>query len=165
MTRMKTALTLVAACVLAALGLAFVPRPSVAAEDAQPALADLAWLAGHWGSEKDGRLTEEVWLAPAGGLLLGMNRSSSQGGRTEFEYLRIVERKSGIVYVASPGGGPSTDFPLVEARKGFALFENPAHDFPRRLHYELDAEGALRVRASGEMGGQERTLEWTWSRR
>jgi hypothetical protein len=165
MAGMKHARMLVVAGVLAALGVLLVPRSMAAPEDAKPALADLAWLAGHWGGERDGRVTEEAWLAPAGGFLIGVNRTVSRDGKGQFEYLRIEERPGGIVYVASPGGEGRTDFPLVEVHDGYALFENPGHDFPKSLVYRRDAEGALHVRAAREVGGEGGGLEWTWTRR
>jgi hypothetical protein len=131
----------------------------------EPTLDDLAWLAGHWSAEKNGTRTEEVWLAPAGGLMLAMNRTVPSTGRAAFEYLRIELREEGPVYVASPGGKGATDFPLADFGERFVLFENPEHDFPQRIRYELDAAGALHARVSGDVAGKERSEEWTWKRR
>lgn len=128
-----------------------------------PALAELAWMAGHWGSEADGTRTEEVWLDPAGGIMPGLNRSV-RAGRTDFEYLRIEQRDDLLVYVASPGGGGTTEFPLKQLGPRSVVFENPEHDFPSAIRYELTPEGKLHVRASGDPGSGERVLEWTWEK-
>lgn len=130
----------------------------------EPALADLAWMAGHWATEEHGTRTEELWLAPGGGLMLAMNRTTPQTGRAAFEYLRIEERKDGLVYVASPGGKGATEFPLADVGERFVLFENPAHDFPQRIRYELDATGALQAQVSGVVAGKEQAEKWTWKR-
>jgi len=130
----------------------------------EPELADLSWMAGHWASEVDGTRTEEVWLGPGGGFLLALNRTTPKTGRASFEYLRIEQRKDELVYVASPGGKGSTDFPLADIGERFVLFENPEHDFPQRIRYELDAGGALHARVSGNVNGKEEAEEWTWQR-
>ena len=130
----------------------------------EPTLADLAWMAGHWASEKDGTRTEEVWLAPAGGLMLGMNRAVSKNEPTSFEFLRIEQRKNALVYVSSPGGKGATEFALADIGERFALFANPAHDFPKGIRYELDAAGALHASISGDAEGKETAMEWTWKR-
>ena len=130
----------------------------------EPALADLAWMAGHWSVELGPTRIEEVWLAPSGGFLLGMNRTAPKSGPGSFEYLRIEQRKGGIVYVASPGGKPPTDFPLVDFGKDFVLFANPEHDFPKEIRYELTKDG-LHARVSGAAGGKEQAEEWTWKKR
>lgn len=155
------------ACVSAALiglGSLFCVRAAAAGERDEPKLADLAWLAGHWTVELGPTTIEEVWLAPAGGFLLGMNRTAAKSGPGQFEYLRIEQRKDGIVYVASPGGRPPTDFPLVDCGKDFVLFANPEHDFPKEIRYELTPEG-LHARVSGDAGGKEQAQEWTWKKR
>ncbi len=129
-----------------------------------PQLKELAWLTGHWASEEQGTRTEEAWLAPAGGIMLAVNRSVRASGGAEFEFLRIEQRKDELVYVASPGGRGATEFPLADLGAGFVLFENPAHDFPKAIRYELTKDGVLRVRVSGEAGGEEQAMEWTWKK-
>lgn len=139
----------------------FLAAPATAAE-----LADLGWLAGCWSSEAPGgRRTEECWLAPAGGLMLGVHRDLRPGRRTSFEALRIVAADGGIAYLASPGGRPSTAFPLVESTDRSAVFANPEHDWPTRISYRLDEDDVLHVRAEGPgAGGEASALEWTWTR-
>ena len=92
----------------------------------------------------------------------GLNREVASNGRTQFEFLRIEQRATGqIVYVASPGGGPTTDFTLTQLGTQRATFENPAHDFPRRLTYWREGN-VLHARAEGEDGGKARLLEYRW---
>ena len=61
----------------------------------------------------------------------------------EFEYLRIVERADGIFYIAQPGGRPATEFKLTTFDGSVAVFENPQHDFPKRIIYRKNADGSL----------------------
>jgi len=119
-------------------------------------LDDLAWLAGHWRSEHEGTVTEELWMAPAGELMLGLNRQLRTGRRAAFEFLRIEQGPEGVRYVASPGGAPPTTFPLARSGDRHAVFENPGHDWPQVLEYRLDEKGVMHVRAAGlEAGSQE----------
>ena len=76
------------------------------------------------------------------------------------EYLRIVERDGGVVYVAQPGGARATEFVLTELSKNRAVFENPRHDFPRRIVYELSAEGGLSATIGQLKGGTPNRFEW-----
>ena len=46
-----------------------------------------------------------------------------------------------------------------------AEFANPKHDFPQRIHYELDDSGVLHASVSGAMNGKETSMSWTWKRR
>jgi surfactin synthase thioesterase subunit len=143
------------AVLLAVLAAVLLPGRGTAAES--PDVESLAFLAGHWCGEN----VEEVWLEPRGGILLGLNRSMGPQGRAAFEYLRIEQRADGVYYVASPGGGPSTPFRLVNASDRRATFENPDHDFPVRILYALQPDGRLKARAEGPDGNGP---EWLWSR-
>jgi uncharacterized protein YbjT (DUF2867 family) len=142
------------------------PQDSVARGDTNaspPRIDQLSWMAGHWASSgAAGGWSEEIWLAPQGTLMPGLNREVASNGRTQFEFLRIEQRATGqIVYVASPGGGPTTDFTLTQLGTQRATFENPAHDFPRRLTYWREGN-VLHARAEGEDGGKARLLEYRW---
>lgn len=118
---------------------------------------DLAWLAGCWTQIEDGQRTEECWLAPRGGMILGLNRTARDDGRGAFEFLRIAADEDGVVTCfASPGGQPPTAFRLTSHGSKQAVFENPEHDFPQRLIYRLDDEGVLQVRVEAEADGEVR---------
>jgi hypothetical protein len=117
-----------------------IPLPAPAKATA----ADLAWLAGAWVGTRGKSSIEERWSPPLGGALLGVSRTvSSRGTLSAFEFLRVVERDGGLVYVAQPGGGTPTEFVLTELAGTRAVFENPRHDSPQRIAYELSAEGGL----------------------
>jgi hypothetical protein len=112
-----------------------IPAPKAA----KGGLAQLAWLEGRFtaatGGEKPTE-TEEHWGPAGGGAMLGTARTVKSGRMTSFEFLRIVERDGGLVYVAQPNGGPAVEFVLTELTATRALFENPQHDYPKRVVYE-----------------------------
>lgn len=129
-----------------------------------PSLMDLSWIAGHWSGSEEDVSSEEWWTNPLGGMMLGVHRDISPNGRTFFEYLRIVEANSGLVYIAQPLGRPPTEFSLKEVGKEHVVFENAAHDFPQRIIYRVSRQGSLVVRIEGEVDGEERSSEWQWRR-
>jgi hypothetical protein len=133
------------------------PAPAKAAMD------DLAWLAGAWvGTRGAGGTTsiEERWSPPLGGAMLGVSRTVSRGRMSAFEYVRIVERDGGLVYIAQPGGAAPTEFVLTELGGMRAVFENPRHDYPKRIVYELSAEGGLSATIGFTRGGTPRRFEF-----
>lgn len=115
-----------------------------------PVAGSLAWFAGHWSMERPGGRFEELWLAPSGGTLYGVSRGVSEGETVFFEFLAVEPREGAdgptLVYVARPRGGAPVDFLLVELGPRHATFANPANDFPRRIRYELRADGVLHAR-------------------
>jgi len=129
----------------------------------QAAIGDLAWLAGAWvGTRGTGGTTsiEERWSPPLGGAMLGVSRTVSRGSMRGFEYLRVVERDGGLVYVAQPGGAAPTEFVLTELTPTRAVFDNPRHDYPKRIVYELSPEGALSATIGFMKGGTPRRFEF-----
>jgi hypothetical protein len=148
-----------AAVALAALLATTDPAPPPA-----PTLAAVAFMAGHWSSlAADGATSEELWLAPRGGLMVGVNRSVSARGKASFEFLRMEVRAGEVWYLASPGGAPPTPFRMSASSASSATFENPAHDFPKRIAYRLE-DGALVARIDGGSTAPDKSMEWRWTR-
>ena len=130
---------------------------------AKAVIGDLAWLAGDWiGTRSSGSTIEERWSPARGGALLAVSRTVNTSGKmVAFEYLRIVERDGGLVYIAQPGGKTATEFVLTERTSSRAVFDNPRHDYPKRIVYELSAEGALTATTGYMKGGTPRRFEFT----
>ena len=141
------------------------PAPVPASKANPAALEPLAFMAGCWEGEQDGVRSEECWLAPAAGLMVGMHRDVFKNGRTMFEFLRIEAQETGVVYLASPRGAPATAFAMVSAQGNRVEFTNPMHDYPRRILYWADGRDKLKAAVEGPGKGKPTREEWTWTRR
>jgi hypothetical protein len=130
-------------------------RPSI---DATNSLESIAWMAGHWQQQGRNGLTEELWLPARGKMMIGVNRGVREGKKTSFEYLRIEEGPQGVTYLASPSGTKPTPFRLTEVDKTHAVFENPDHDFPKKIEYRLTS-GKLVASIAGDKPGPSWTFE------
>jgi Domain of unknown function (DUF6265) len=146
------------------LALSFMSLATARAQAPVAKLDDLAWLEGRWEGEQDGLLMEEHWTSLKGGALLGLHRDVKRGRMVSFEFLRIQATPQGIVYFASPRSQPPVAFALVEAAQKRAVFENKQHDFPQRILYWLDADGAMHARIEGAQGGKRVSEEWVWKK-
>ncbi|HEX3248679.1 MAG TPA: DUF6265 family protein [Pyrinomonadaceae bacterium] len=137
-----------------ALAILFTLLLTINASTQTPALADLAWIAGAWQTQLGGRRQiEEHWTQAAGATMLGMSRTVAGEKTVEFEYLRIEQRADGIYYVAHPQARcPGTDFKLTRASATEAVFENPQHDFPKRIIYRKGADDSLTASIDGGEG-------------
>lgn len=122
----------------------------------------LDWLAGCWAGDGVASHYEECWLHPAGGSMLGVNRTVSESP-TAFEFLRIAPDGDGLAYFASPGGRPPVAFHLVESGDGLAVFSNPGHDFPQRIGYRLVGD-TLRAKVEALEEGEWKGFEIVWQR-
>lgn len=134
---------------------------------AQPsALERAAWLAGCWARE--GRAepgTVEQWMAPAGGVMLGMARTVRGGKVVEHEFLDLrADTEGRLQYTATPSAQPRASFALLSQTEGELVFENAAHDFPQRIIYRRHADGRLLARIEGVMKGQARAVDFPMRR-
>ena len=130
-------------------------------EPAKATIADMAWLAGIWNGKRRNGSVEERWSPPLGGGMLGTSRTISRDSMVAFEYLRIVERDGGLVYVAQPGGRSPTEFVLTKMGATRAVFINPRHDFPQRIVYELSDEDVLSASIGFAIGGRPQRFEFS----
>jgi len=133
-----------------------------AGETSETTVDALAWLAGSWTSEQQGVAMEEYWTEPGGGIMLGLHRDLPPGKKAFFEFLRIEETQGGLVYHASPRGAPPTPFRMISLEKRKVVFENPDHDYPKRILYWIDDEEVLHARIEGDR--PEQASEWRWRR-
>jgi hypothetical protein len=70
-----------------------------------------------------------------------------------------------LVYAAQPGGAAKTEFVMTECGPSEsggrrAVFDNPRHDYPKRIVYELSADGNLSATIGYMQGGAPRRYEW-----
>ena len=135
---------------------------STVALGGEPTLDDLAWMAGSWaGKSERGVSMEEVWTAPAGGMMLGLHRDVFPDGKGFFEYLRVEAGPEGIDYLASPRGAEPTAFHLVQLEGTRAVFEKADHDWPKRIIYTLEGSTLCSVAEGDE---DQRRARWCWER-
>ena len=127
-------------------------------------LSGLVWMAGNWSGVQGGVEMEEYWQQPKGNTMLGLHRDVAGGRTVSFEFARIEATPEAITYWASPGGRPATPFRLIEQKGKRVVFENAKHDFPQRVIYWLDDDGALHAKIEGTMNGKPAAEEWTWRR-
>ncbi len=143
------------AIVMVVLSLASVAR----AEDESPVtLASLAWLQGDWRGEAFGGEIQEVWLAPAGGMMHGVFRLMVDGRVRISEYLQITEEESGVLmrfahfrpdYSTVEAAGEPLELRLAIASDGHARFEATGPGSPDRIEYRRQADGAVHVDVTG----------------
>ena len=127
-------------------------------------LAEVAWLTGAWLNKTGDAEVEEQWMAPKGGLMLGLNRTTEPKKPSAFEFLRIEEREKSLVFIAQPGGKSGTEFPLVELKAKQAKFVRKGKGFPTTITYSIDAKERLIGKIEGDIDSKPASMEWTWDK-
>ena len=122
-------------------------------------VAELAWLAGRWEGLHDDVVTEETWLEPRGGLMLGVQRSVAEE-QTDFRYLRLEQTAEGV-HLVSSAGAQATRLRVVETAPWRIVFAHSGLAWPQRVQYARTAGGMLFVRLEGVRDGKATVHQWT----
>jgi hypothetical protein len=120
-------------------------------------VTDLSWLAGCWQNVSEGTVSEEQWTKPAGGTMLGTSRTVRGEETLWYEFLQIRQEGDSVLYVARPSGQEGGVFVMTSLDSTAVVFENPAHDFPRRIIYRRAGADSLDARIEGVVAGGPRT--------
>lgn len=135
----------------------------LAGGSATPAGGELpAWLAGCWAFEQANVRVEEQWMAPAGGLMLGIARTVRGDVAAEHEFLLIRREQDTLVLVASPSGQTTTVFRLASQSPSEVVFAKADHDFPQRITYRRSADGGFVAIVEGSLAGTTRVITFPY---
>lgn len=108
-----------------------------------------AWLAGCWEQRTGNRESLEMWMPPAGGLMLGASRTIVGGVVREYEQVMIKAEGGKLVYTAMPSGQRTTSFTSTQVTDSSFTVENLQHDFPQRVIYRRRGADSLVARIEG----------------
>ena len=112
----------------------------------------LNWLVGTWNrtNTKAGRSGLEQWIKIGQQELLGTGVNMRDADTVFVEKLRIIVKDDYIAYVADvPENKKLVYFKLTEITKTGFVCENPDHDFPKKISYQLEGR-KLKAQISGD---------------
>jgi hypothetical protein len=123
-----------------------------------------SWLQGRWQNVRHDRITDEVWLAPIGGSMMGVGRVVKADSVVDFEVVFIREHGSRFAYEAHPSGQKPATFLSTIVTDSSIIFENLEHDFPRRIGYQRCGDDSLYAWVEGPSGGKTKRNEFPYRR-
>jgi Domain of unknown function (DUF6265) len=124
-----------------------------------PALPD--FLTGCWNLVDGDHWTQECWMEPRAGLMLGASREGPGDSLKSWEQLRIEAADDALTLFAAPGGRAALAFKARSRSATAVEFVNASHDYPQRIRYELK-DGRLEAEISLIDGSK--PVKWTYVR-
>lgn len=115
-------------------------------------ISRIEWLTGTWTrtNTKPGRAGAEVWTKKSTNELTGRGVSLKGTDTTFVEKLKIVAKDGKLFYVADvPQNNTETWFEFTSVSDKSFVCENPKHDFPKKIVYEIDGSN-LKATISGD---------------
>ncbi|NNE29214.1 MAG: hypothetical protein HKN16_06235 [Saprospiraceae bacterium] len=116
----------------------------------QSEVQEIHVLSGTW--KVEGKNVYEEWQANDGGLV-GKGYSLIEGEKLIRETLSIRPENGSIIYTATvpnQNEGASIPFILNPSIDSLLSFENPEHDFPKKIQYKPISDNQIDVRVLGE---------------
>lgn len=135
---------------ISALVLSGTTLAALAAQTPSPSLP--AWLAGCWQQRSGNRESLEMWMPPAGGMMLAASRTVVGGAVREYEQLLIKLENGKLIFTATPSGQQTASFTSTSVTDTSFVVENPQHDFPQRIIYRRRGPDSLIARIEGPGG-------------
>lgn len=113
--------------------------------------SQLEWLVGKWKrtNSKPGRTSIETWKKD-GDRLIGSAYHLNGNDTTYIEKLKIVVKDQELYYVADvPENKSEVYFKITQVSPNGFVCENPQHDFPKKISYQLNGN-SIRAVISGD---------------
>ena len=145
-------------------GLLFLASVPASAQRSSDPTPGAGWLAGCWALESGDRVIEESWMPARGGVMLGMSRTTRAGHVTEHEFVLLRAAGSVLEYRVRAGDQPEVVFRATRPSASEAVFENPAHDFPKRIGYRRVAPDSLDAWIDGGADGKGPKISYGYHR-
>ncbi|MGH7526378.1 MAG: DUF6265 family protein [Gemmatimonadales bacterium] len=123
-----------------------------------------AWLAGCWALRSGERVVEESWMPERGGVMLGMSRTVVAGRAEEHEFVLLRTSGSSLEYRVGSGAQPEVVFVAAEPSATEVVFENPSHDFPKRIGYRSVSRDSLEAWIDGGAASKEGKIRYSYHR-
>jgi len=104
-------------------------------------IADLDWIIGTRSSQQDQMLIYESWSKTSDELLTGKSYYTENGDTMLLETIEIKQIDGEIFYcpaVSNQNDGQAIEFKLTSKKPNELIFENPEHDFPKKIVYIKD---------------------------
>ena len=144
-------------------GFALLAGAAGAQHEARP-ISRLHWLVGRWENIRPRMVLDETWLAPVGNTMLGVGRVVKSDSLVTYEVVIIREAGSKFAYEAHPAGQETATFMSTVVNDSTIIFENPAHDFPQRIGYQLIGTDSLYAWIEGTVRGKVKRNEFPYPR-
>jgi hypothetical protein len=120
------------------------------------------FMTGCWSLVEGDHWTQECWMEPKGGLMLGASREGNGAKLKSWEQMRVEQSAAGkLTLFASPHGRAAVPFEGRILSPNAVEFANATHDYPQRIRYELK-DGRLDAEISLIDGSQ--AVRWSYVR-
>ncbi|MES2411479.1 MAG: DUF6265 family protein [Bacteroidota bacterium] len=120
-------------------------------------LEKMNWLIGNWEQKLPDGILKETWTKQNDSTFSGDSYFINTKDTVHFESIKLVQKAEELTYNATVVGQNEDEpvaFNLTSDVNNTFTFENPAHDYPRKITYKKVASDRLIATISGKQQGK-----------
>lgn len=121
-------------------------------------LAKAKWLIGEWEKKDSLGTLKEIWQNEDDSTFVGKSYYLQNDKDTLFnEKIELIQEKDHLIYRATVEGESNDEpvpFQLIKATDSLLIFENPKHNYPQKIEYQLQKSKNITARISGKQNGK-----------
>lgn len=131
-------------------------------------LSDLKWLIGTWQMEKKNGLLTETWQQTNDSTFDESSYFQKTSDEKKLlENVQIVFRENNLYYiptVSDQNNQQPVKFLITSTSNNKLIAEDPDHDFPKRIVYEMINPDSIHARKDGGTSMPEKKIDFYYSR-
>ncbi len=131
------------------------------------ALGQLHQLSGTWAMGTGDKIIYENWQVLRDGSMTGKSYKIKGADSIIFEQMKFVEKNKQVFFLAkvtNQNEGKEVPFKLISSSNHTFVFENPEHDFPQRVIYQIISKDSVHAWIEGKYKGKDEKEEFYYSR-
>lgn len=117
-----------------------------------------SWLLGNWEKKDSLGVLTESWQTLDDSTFVGQSFFVTPKKDTVHqETIELMQNEDFLIYTATVKGennGEPTRFQMTENVDSLLVFENPKHDYPQKIRYELNIDKSIFITISGTQRGK-----------
>jgi hypothetical protein len=130
-------------------------------------LQKASWLIGTWENNATAGNSTERWEKKNDSIFTGICFMIIGSDTVSYETICLEQKGTALFYiptVKNQNEGESVRFELTSSTTEQLVFENPTHDFPRKITYTQITNDSLLAVVSGPRNGKEHSIQFPMKR-
>jgi hypothetical protein len=112
------------------------------------------WFLGKWENKTPEGTFSEEWKVENDSVYYGKSHYVVKNDTIFTETIKLIQSKNNVFYIVTTippqNGVEPVSFKLTSSTTDYLVFENPEHDFPKKITYKLVNKDSLYAEISGD---------------
>lgn len=115
------------------------------------------WLLGEWAKTDSLGTLKEIWETKDDSTYFGQSYYIQGKDTVHKETIELMQDKEFLFYIPTIQGennNQPVSFQMTKDEDSLLVFENPKHDFPKKIEYKLLKNNSILATISGKLNGK-----------